>query len=187
MQKRIGICSEKLFCLLELKLHLLAKDFGKEGNNLKKKLSKWIEPRLEEEFQIEFEKFQKELQNSKDLDQESARKLEEYLEFYNKKREKIAKCYTSRDFSAGASSTQRSESLNAIVKKYIQMARRISFSKLIGCIKEISEGEEYHTIKSQRIASMKYVISKNSLHQSILVQDCFSPFVISKILKQYQE
>ena len=169
-----------------LKHVIIAKDLGKDQFYFKKKISNWIEAKSEEEFLFEFENFKKESIDSQNLNIENSKALNEYLNYYYKNKEKIVKCYTSQDFSAGASSTQRSESLNAVIKKHILIVRRVSFTKLIDCLQELSDNENYYNLKIQRITSMRHIIPQNSLHNSLLLE-CLSPFLTSKNLKQYKE
>lgn len=94
----------------------------------------------------------------------------------------VANCYTKLDFSAGACSTQRAESLNAIVKKFIKTTRRSSFLKLIDCFKYINENQKFESENTNRVMKSKQLQTEDTLF--LALAKSYSPFLISQINDQ---
>ena len=160
----------------------LAKELNKQQDEFKKDISAWLQPKgiekSEEQFQIIKKKFEKAPRISK----EKSKAIANYLDFYYQRRKMIAKCYTKQDFSAGSCSTQRAESLNSIVKKFLKITRRSSFLKLIDCFEYINNHENFQKINSSRIAKSKVLQTEDPLFISLSRN--YSPFILSKINEQ---
>jgi len=57
-------------------------------------------------------------------------------------REKWAYCFTHKHFSAAAQSTQRNESINGLIKRYIISCSRTKFIRLIDIFDKIISSNE---------------------------------------------
>lgn len=113
---------------------------------------------------------------------EKQQKILHYLEFYYKRKQMIAKCFTKLCFSAGACSTQRAESINSIIKRYIKLARRTSFLKLVDCLEHILDHENFDEANIQRMMKTKTQQINDPIQ--LVLSKQFSPYICSKIMEQ---
>ena len=135
-----------------------------------------------DESEKQFILFQEKYTKDKRISKDTVRKINDYLNFYYGKKHKIAKCYTKTQFSAGACSTQRAESLNAKVKKFIKIARRSTYLKLIDCFKYINNMENYHQENTNRIMKMKQLQTEDPILASLAKNH--SPYMVEKMNEQ---
>jgi len=117
-------------------------------------------------------------------DAAAIKNVREYLKFYYKRRESVAKCYTMRQFTAGACSTQRVESINSIINKNIRMARRSIFLKLVDLFKNINSVEDFHVINLQRHENAKTEEADLPLFKHLVNE--FSKHVIKQVKMQLE-
>jgi len=155
---------------------------GKDQNEFRRDISKWLQTKDITQSEKEFKDFKEKYTKSSNISKEKAEKINNYLDFYYGQKEKVAKCYTKRDFSAGACSTQRAESLNAIVKKFINMTRRSSFLKLVDCLEYINGKETYEEENMNRLSKTKSVQTEDPLILALAKN--YSPYLVSKISDQ---
>ena len=95
----------------------------------------------------------------------------------------VAKCFTKLDFTAGACSTQRAESLNATVKRFIKVARRTTFLKLVDCFEFINDAKDYQTENINRLSKIKHLQTED--HLLISLSRNYSPYIVSKINEEF--
>ena len=157
MQKRLG----KFLNLISI--NFVAKELGKQQDDFKKELCPWLQNKDVEKAQEEYLKFREKYTNPNQYSEEKIKKVKDYLEFYWDKKEKIVKGYTMKNFTAGACSTQRAESLNANVKRFLNIARRNSFLKLIDCFEIIQNKATIQNLKTSRISKMKTAQTEDPL------------------------
>jgi len=147
-------------------------------------ISKWLQTKDITQSEKEFKDFKEKYTKNSNISKEKTEKINNYLDFYYGQKEKVAKCYcyTKRDFSAGACSTQRAESLNAIVKKFFKMTRRSSFLKLVDCLEYINGKETYEEENMNRLSKTKSVQTEDPLILALAKN--YSPYLVSKISDQ---
>lgn len=156
-----------------------------KGLDFKKDVSNWIHASTEDEFTAEFDKFRKKYTSSSKYPSSIQEVLNNYINYLFEKRMHIAKCFTKNYFSACASSTQRCESMNAVVKRHLKIARRTTFVKLVDCLKYLNDSELYEINKEQLKMNTKESTYNDILLQSL--EDNFSAFIVKKILNQFEK
>ena len=97
----------------------------------------------------------------------------------------VVKCFTKQDFTAGACSTQRAESLNSIVKRFIKSARRTTFLKLIDCFSFINDAQNFVKENINRLSKSKHQQTDDPLLLSLSRN--YSPYIVSKINQELIE
>lgn len=161
---------------------MLAKELKKDQTEFKKDISKWLQSKDIEKSESEFIKFKEKYTKGSNISKEKADTITNYLDFYYERKQMIAKCYTKVDFSAGACSTQRAESLNAKVKKFIKVARRTTFLKLLDCFVFLNDAENFQKENTNRIMKSKQLQTEDPLF--LALSKNYSPFIVSEIYSQ---
>lgn len=134
---------------------------------------------FEEKFKTFREKYEHNVQS------ESSKKIQQYLDGLYLKKEKWAYCYTSDIFTAGMRSTQRNESINHKIKTFILSCIRTNICRLVEIFKIIKdeEMEKLDQIKL-KIKSKQFGENDHLFNQLLKV---VSPVIASKIYLQYSK